>query len=256
MTSHRDTASRPWWHPGRPDKWTVGLAIGVLLCVFSITWLAWTKHDTDQANQSYRNDVKILAEEYQNLKSYAEACARGDKTACKEANEAPEPEDVTETPPPVVLGPSDAQVQLAVDAWLNQNPPRDGVSPSAKSVAAQILPTVRVTVTRWLQENPPKDGTNGVDGTDGTNGVDGVNGADATQEMVNLAVAQYCSSDTDPCRGPAGPEGIQGPAGPAGERGDPGPLCPSGWVAEQRVIIVGEGPDKQEETVLVCVQAG
>jgi len=111
-------------------------------------------------------------------------------------------------------GPSDAQVQLAVDGYLAANPP------TGKVPAAQV----EADVTAYLAANPPAPGP------------------PPSDAQVASAVAAYLAANPAPsgapgptgspgangqngAPGPAGTQGPQGPAGPPGPAGGP----PAGW---------------------------
>jgi hypothetical protein len=102
---------------------------------------------------------------------------------------------------PVGPGPSDAQVQGAVDDYLAAHPP-------VAAVSTQALTTV---VAAYLTEHPPAPGP------------------PPSDAQVATAVAAYMAANPAPS-GPPGPQGSpgvgeQGPAGPAGTPGS----APAGW---------------------------
>lgn len=111
---------------------------------------------------------------------------------------------VSEVAGPPGPGPSDSQVQSAVDSYLLAHPPTANVDPAA----------LAVTVDAYLSEHPPSPGP-----------------PPPTAEVA-ADVASYLQANPPPS-GPAGPQGSpgvgeQGPAGPAGPQGDPG-RPPAGW---------------------------
>jgi hypothetical protein len=122
--------------------------------------------------------------------------------------------------------PTDDQVQDAVAVVLAQNP-------------EFITPQVIAEVSRYLVDNPPDQGQPGAnattemafaavvefcsapdqpcrgdDGTDGTDGTDGQDGQNVTQEMVEIALADLCSTNPEVCQST-----VEGPEGPAGADG-------------------------------------
>jgi hypothetical protein len=107
-------------------------------------------------------------------------------------------------------GPSDSQVQAAVNAYLDAHPPTANVDPAALSL----------TVDAYLEQHPPSPGP------------------PPASSAVAAAVADYLASNPPPS-GPAGPQGSPGadgvgqtgPAGPAGPSGAPG-SPPAGWTWE------------------------
>lgn len=105
-------------------------------------------------------------------------------------------------------GPSDVQVQSAVDVYLAQHPPAVDVSAAA----------LDASVAAYLTQHPPAPGP------------------PPSDAQVASAVATYMAAHPAPS-GPPGPQGDPGvgqtgppgPQGPAGPQGDPGPACPSGY---------------------------
>lgn len=89
-------------------------------------------------------------------------------------------------------GPSDAQVQAAVDVYLAAHPPAAGASASD----TQVLDAVTV----YLVAHPPAPGQN------------------ATAAQISTAVAAYMAANP----APSGPAGATGAAGAQGEQGVPG----------------------------------
>lgn len=129
-------------------------------------------------------------------------------------------------------GPSDAQVQAAVDVYLGQHPPT-GTVPT---------PAIDAAVTVYLTQHPPAPGP------------------PPSDAQVAAAVATYMAANPAPSgppgpqgqpgvgqTGPAGPQGPVGPAGPQGQAGDPGPACPSGYQLTTETMPSGR-------TALVCEQ--
>lgn len=98
-------------------------------------------------------------------------------------------------------GPSDAQVQLAVDSYLIEHPPSQTASDSA----------VAATVAAYLTAHPPAPGP------------------PPSDAQVATAVSAYMSAHPAPS-GPPGPVGSQGPQGDpgVGEQGPQGPAGPAG----------------------------
>lgn len=113
---------------------------------------------------------------------------------------------------------------------------------------------VRALVEAVYEANPPRPGEDGTDGATGSAGSAGKDGKDATPEMVDAAVARYCSVRGE-CRGAdgqsvAGPPGAQGPPGPAG------PTCPDGYSGRNLdVLTPGDGPLAQPlvVTIFACI---
>lgn len=110
-------------------------------------------------------------------------------------------------------GPSDVQVQSAVDAYLAVHPPASGAGASDSQVI--------VAVTAYLHANPPPPGPPGPGPTD---------------TQISDAVAVYMAAHPPPAgpQGSPGPQGSQGVAGSAGAQGPAGPTGatgppPAGW---------------------------
>lgn len=110
-------------------------------------------------------------------------------------------------------GPTDVQVQTAVDAYLAIHPPAGGTN----ATDAQII----TAVTAYLRANPPPPGPPGPGPTD---------------TQIAGAVAVYVSAHPPPAgpQGNPGPQGGQGVAGTTGAQGPTGPTGatgppPAGW---------------------------
>jgi hypothetical protein len=129
-------------------------------------------------------------------------------------------EPVTTAPPsdpvlPVALGPTDAQVRLAVVDYLTRNPPTPGRAPTDIEIQA--------AVTAYCTARGGCIGPAGDDGRDGQPGVPGATGSTGpgpTDEQVAGDVAAYCDTHGG-CVGPPGPAGAPGPAGPSVDACDP-----------------------------------
>jgi len=146
----------------------------------------------------------------------------------------PDSDDVDPAPQP--LGPTNNQVQDAVDDWFLAHPV-DGVDDAElrAAVAGYLTanppepgrpPTngeIRQAVTAYLTANPPEPGEDGEDGEDGAPG------PPPTVEAVAEAVASYCANQ--PGGSCEGPQGERGPEGPQGQQGEQGPQGPPGVVS-------------------------
>lgn len=140
-------------------------------------------------------------------------------------------------------GPSDAQVQAAVQTYLSVHPIA-GLPPTQDQVAA--------VVAVYMAQHPPaagSPGSTGAVGATGPSGAVGAAGAGPSDAQIAAAVAVWESAHpvvapSGPAgpSGPPGPSGVgqTGPQGPAGEAGSPGPSgasgvsgapgqAPSGW---------------------------
>ena len=121
-------------------------------------------------------------------------------------------------------GPSDAQVQAAVQAYLTAHPIA-GQPPTSEQVAA--------VVTVYMTQHPAPSGAAGPTGAQGP---------PPTDAQIAAAVAAWEQTHPAPSgppgppgpsgvgeTGPQGPQGEPGSAGPSGPAGSPGPACPSGY---------------------------
>jgi hypothetical protein len=162
---------------------------------------------------------------------------------------APPPEEIIEDPdvdPPPPVGPTDEQVQAAVEDYFREHPVEDGENASPAQIAAAVI--------NYFTENPVKDGAPGPPPSD---------------EQISNAVAVYLAANPPPA-GPPGPAGTNGTDGKDGTDGEdaepltseqiqaeldayleanPLPMCPPGATAEARTLLATEGP----VDVIVCV---
>lgn len=113
-------------------------------------------------------------------------------------------------PGPAGPGPSDQQVQTAVDAYLTLHPPQGNVPAE----------TIDTAVTAYLAVHPPAPGPPPSDAQ--------VASAVASYMLVHPAPSGPPGPQGSPGAdgvGQQGPQGVPGPAGPAGAAGSP----PAGW---------------------------
>jgi hypothetical protein len=113
---------------------------------------------------------------------------------------APAPEEIIEDPdvdPPLPVGPTDEQVQEAVEAYFREHPVQDGENASPAQIAAAVI--------NYLTENPPAPGQPGPPPSD---------------EQISNAVAAYLAANPPP-PGPPGQDGTNGTDGKDGEDADP-----------------------------------
>jgi hypothetical protein len=122
-------------------------------------------------------------------------------------------------------GPSQGQIDTAVNAYLAVHPPAPGQNATAEQVAT--------AVAAFLDLNPPTPGRPPttaevaaavVNYCQANGGCLGPAGQNATSAQVASAVADYCAVHAE-CAGPTGPGGA---GGPTGEPGPTGPAGPSG----------------------------
>lgn len=109
-------------------------------------------------------------------------------------------------------GPSQAQINTAVDDYFRAHPLPEGKTPTVEQVAA--------AVGSYLKDNPPEPGRPPTadeiamataaylaEHMEEFQGKEGERGRPPTADEVSAAVAAYCS-EGDNCRGPQGPQGI------------------------------------------------
>lgn len=152
----------------------------------------------------------------------AGACAQADKVQ----------QVVISGPPgasgPPGPGPSQQQIDSAVNAYLAVHPPAPGQNATTGEVAA--------AVAAYLAQNPPAPGrppTTGEVATAVSNycaangGCQGPAGQNATDTQIATAVADYCAAHNG-CAGATGATGQTGATGAAGPSGPAGPPV-AGW---------------------------
>jgi hypothetical protein len=136
---------------------------------------------------------------------------------------------------PAGPGPSQDEINAAVNAYFGEHPLPAGQLPPVTEVAG--------LVAQYLQANPPAAGQNATPGMvsdavsgycSANNGCAGPAGQNATDDQVSAAVVAYCSAHAD-CAGPAGANGVNGTNG---QDGAPGPACPSGYAPESAIVTV------------------
>lgn len=106
--------------------------------------------------------------------------------------------------------PTDAQVAAVVAVYMAQHPPVAGPTGPAGATGAQGPPPsdaqIAAAVEAWEQAHPAPSGPTGPSGPPGPTGV----------------------GQTGP-QGPPGPSGAPGASGASGAPGSPGPACPGGY---------------------------
>lgn len=136
---------------------------------------------------------------------------------------------------PAGPGPSQDEIDAAVNAYFGEHPLPAGQLPPVSEVAG--------LVAQYLQANPPAAGQNATPGmvsdavtsyctaNSGCAGPAGATGPGATDQQVQDQVAAYCSAHNG-CAGPAGANGANG------QDGAPGPDCPDGYAPESAIVVV------------------
>lgn len=176
-----------WWDIA---KYTVGFAFAVVFFV-ALVWLGTASDQLAAQRQQIADLSSGLATTEAQLEQHGITPA------------APPPAQIvtgaTGPTGPQGPGPSDAQVQTAVDVYLAAHPPTGNVSTDA-------LTTV---VAAYLVQHPPAPGP------------------PPSDTQVSNAVATYMAAHPAPS-GPAGPTGSAGPQGDTGQTGAQGPQGPQG----------------------------
>lgn len=128
-------------------------------------------------------------------------------------------------------GPSQEQIDAAVNRYFLDHPLPPGQLPPVSEVTA--------LVAQVYAANPPAPGQNATPGMvatavsnycDAHNGCAGPAGQNATADMVLAAVTDYCAAHNN-CAGPAGANGADGQPGATGQPGPTGATGPppAGW---------------------------
>lgn len=125
---------------------------------------------------------------------------------------------VPEAPPSTrVVGPTQADLDAAVERYFATHPPGDTPAIVATKVAAYLTahppkpgppPTpamIATAASHYIQAHAAD--FRGQPGINGTNGVDGKPGQDATDAQVQAAVSSYCDAHNQ-CQGPQGLQGV------------------------------------------------
>ncbi len=183
-----------WWDITR---WLVGLAFAAVFVV-ALAWLGTASDQLDAQRQQIANQNAAIDKLSSGL-----ATTEAQLTQHGITPAAPPPAQIvtgaTGPAGPQGPGPSDAQVQTAVDVYLSAHPPTANVS-------ADALTTV---VTAYLTQHPPAAGP------------------PPSDTQVSNAVATYMAAHPAPS-GPAGPTGSAGAPGATGQTGAQGPEGPQG----------------------------
>lgn len=200
-----------WWDV---SKWAVGLGFAA---VFAVA-LAWLGNASDQLN-AQRAQIAAQNKAIANLSSGLSTTEQQLKQHGITPSAAPPAQIVQGAagpPGPQGPGPSDVQVQVAVDVYLAAHPPSANVSTDA-------LTTV---VTAYLVQHPPAPGP------------------PPSDAQVSGAVSAYMAAHPAP-PGPPGPTGNPGPQGSAGATGQTGAQGPVGSPGPQGVQGVPGPPGPQ-----------
>lgn len=229
---------RNWWAMMRRSWWTVavGFLTVVLLAVVLVMLLkiGAASRQLDDLRSQQSQDSKAVSLLSSNL---ADAQAQLKQHGIT-PTQPPPAQIIAQAGPPGPQGaqgpgPSDAQVQAAVQAYLTvhpiagqpptdaqvaavvavymaQHPPAAGPTGPVGATGAQGPPPsdaqIAAAVEAWEQAHPAPSGPQGPSGPPGPTGPSGVGQT-----------------------GPQGPQGAPGSPGPSGPAGSPGPACPSGY---------------------------
>jgi len=194
------------------------VALAVLSLIFGIVcaWLAFERDRLAEANALYGQEQ---AQEKQTIAKEAQKALCGtkdseiyDKAICEKLAHAAEEPPPPPVEPPVLAGPTQAELVKAFREYCAQGNNcrgRDGAAPTADDIAAAF---VRFCADGRCTGPAGKDAPPAEPGKDGANGADGKDGAalPPTGEMVLAAVTTYCTT-TGACVGPAGKDGAAGP---------------------------------------------
>jgi hypothetical protein len=195
---------------------------GIGVAATALVWLGVAAQE-DKQEAELQRDVEV-AEKQSLAAQIRSECESGDLRGliCARASEiaaepVPGPQGEPGRPP------SPEEIQAAVDAYLEANPPPAGRPPTASEVAA--------AVSEYLIENPPEPGrpptaeeiAAAVETYFAANpppaGPAGEPGRGPTAEEIRAAVDAYLAENPPP----AGPPGAEGPTGPTGPAGPAGP---------------------------------
>lgn len=202
--------------PKPPARWMPWAIAAVVALALGTGWLLTATATTAQDDKTTaENKLGATVQQAGTLADQvAQACAAGGPTAeeltrrgaCQQAAQvqvSPVPQQGERGP-----GPTPAEIQSAVAAYLVANPPPAGRAPTAAEVSAAVAqyltanppqpgrpPTaaeIASAVATYYAANPPRDG------------VDGQNGRPPTAEEIQAAVDSYLAAHP-PAAGPAGP---------------------------------------------------
>lgn len=133
--------------------------------------------------------------------------------------------------------PTTEQVTTAVAGIYAANPPAPGRPPTAGEIASGVSAYCAAGACRGEKGDPGVIGPTGQPGPTGVTGPPcdpsnlackgpkgepGADAADPTQDQINAAVANFCTSNPNSCA-PEGPKGDQGASGDPGAVGPAGP---------------------------------
>lgn len=223
----RDARAHRWLYVG-------GLAVVLGIGVLAFLWLA-QRQEIGQLRDSGNTTASQAQQLAQQVRSM------GGTPVVTPATPGPQG-PVGATGP----GPTQAQIDDAVAAYLAAHPP-DAGKPATPAMVA-------TAVAEYLTANPPTPGRPPTAQEIATAAADyisahsaqftgptGAAGKDATDAQVVAAVDAYCTAH-DKCAGPAG---ATGKTGATGATGPPGPTCPSGYELRDAVITAPDGSTYQ-----------
>jgi hypothetical protein len=209
------------WAAGRRHWWTVAVAavVAIVLAVMLVMLfqISAASRQLDDLRTQQTLQAKVVSDLSTNLAGAQEQL----KQHGIKPSQPPPAQIIAQAGPPGAVGPqgpgpSDAQVQAAVQAYLSAHPIA-GQPPTQDQVAA--------VVAVYMAQHPPAAGSPGATGAVGPTGVTGPGPSDA-QIAAAVAVWESAHPVVAPS-GPAGPSGPQGATGPSGI-GQTGPAGPQG----------------------------
>lgn len=222
----------------RASRWSP-LVLGLVLAAAAVAvWLrvqALNSESNDLSSQvqALTTQIRVLTTQQTALASNLDSAQQQLKQHGIKPDQPPPAKIIAESGPPGPQGPgpSDAQVQTAVQAYLVAHPIA-GQPPTDTQVAA--------VVAVYMTQHPAPSGAAGPTGAQGP---------PPSDAQIAAAVAAWEQTHPAPSgppgppgptgvgeTGPQGPQGEPGSAGPSGPAGSPGPACPSGYEPAQETI--------------------
>jgi len=211
---------------------SVAALLVATLVVLSLVLSTRAQTATDSASQNAAQVSAVKATAAPLAGQVQSVCAGGGQAAqqltvvgaCTQAQKVQSAVAVPGPSGPPGPGPSQAEIDGAVNRYFDAHPLPAGQLPPVTEVAG--------LVAQYLQANPPAAGQNAspqmvadavMNYCDGHNGCAGPAGQNATDTQVATAVANFCAAH-DGCRGPqgaAGQDGVNGKDGANGTNGKP-----------------------------------
>lgn len=206
------TGLRQWWRLHHLWFWLAIVTLGVLLGLVALSVVHLqeradqTAEALDRARQGSairQSTIDLLQQQQEMLRD--QILGLGEEPAV--------PEDAMPSGPPGPAGPPGraptvTEVMIAVQAYLQANPPPAGRPPNDEEIAAAVASYC----SSGLCEGP--------EGPQGGSGPAGPQGPGPSDEQIAAAVAAWCGDGR--CQGDPGPQGEPGATGPRGSQGPAG----------------------------------